>query len=284
MKIIISCSLLLFLFLLNTSYAYHFDKTNVKSRLDIFYTDSADTLQSLDVFWNDKSENSNVIFFVHGGGWLSGDKKMYREMALKMAEKGLAVILVNYRLSPGVKFPDHINDVATALFWVSKNVNSYNADPHKIFLMGHSAGAHIISLILLDHNYLKEHRINPDDIAGLISISGVFEIKTQNGGATKRYLEMVFGNEEIWKKASCSTYIDNFKTHLPQLFITWVEGEQDLAKNESANLIKMLDNSDVEYKTFIFKGSDHNVFLTDLQNFQSTFSKEFMEFVRTSKE
>ena len=137
----------------------------------------------------------------------------------------------------------------------------------------------MITLLTFDPHYLDKVDVSPDEIAGLITISGVFEIKTQKGGASKKYLEMVFGAEEVWKEASCQTYADKAKSNLPPLLVTWVDDENELIKNESIGLIKVLENAGVEYRSYIFEGNNHNAFVTELQNSSSTFSKELMDFI-----
>jgi len=257
--------------------------TEVNRELDIFYTDEKDTLRSVDVFWSNNSNDANVIVFVHGGGWLSGDKKQYREMAESLASSGMTVVLVNYRLSPKVKFPTHLEDVCAALAWTINSVSNYNGDPNKIFLMGHSAGGYLITMAVCDDEYINLYDIAPSDIAGIITISGVFEIKTQEGGATKKYLGMVFGSdEEIWKEATCQNYINESRNDIPQILISWTEDENDLIKNESLSLIDALNTAGLQYQTFVFEGSDHNAYVTKLQDPESNFSKEFAEFIEQS--
>lgn len=262
--------------------AYSFG-SNVNKKLDIFYTGEKDTLRSVDVFWSNDSKDANVIVFVHGGGWLSGDKKQYREMAMSLASRGMTVVLVNYRLSPQAKFPVHLEDVCAAISWAYNSVTNYNGDPDRIFLMGHSAGGYLITMAVCDDQYLNLYNLTPTDIAGIITISGVFEIKTQEGGATKKYLGMVFGdNEEIWKEATCQNYINESRNDLPPMLSSWTEGEDDLIKNESLNLIEVLSNAGLQFQTFVFEGNDHNAYVTKLQDPESNFSKELAEFIERS--
>jgi len=259
--------------------------TEIKRQWDIFYTPAKDSMQSVDVYWNDASENANVILFVHGGGWLSGDKKEYRDMAADLARLGMTVILLNYRLSPKVKFPAHVEDVAAAIAWAHTSLKKYNGDPEKIFLMGHSAGCHLITLAVCDKQYLEKYGLNQNNINGLITISGVFEIKTQEGGATKNYLGMVFGDDEkVWGDATCQSHINKSKNDLPPFLVTWGEKEDDLLKNESLNIISAFKSAGVMYQTFVFEGSDHNAFVTALQDKENSFSKKLMEFIVDPKQ
>jgi hypothetical protein len=147
--------------------------------------------------------------------------------------------------------------------------------------MGHSAGGHLISLILCDEKYLGRHKMVPFDIAGAITISGVFEIKPQEGGATRKYLGLVFGdNETIWERASCKNHIDpTTKNKIPYFMVSWGKEEEKLIVNESLNLIKEFEESQIEFRTYIFEEKDHYAFKNDLEDINNTFFKELMQFM-----
>jgi acetyl esterase/lipase len=83
-----------------------------------------------------------VIVFFYGGSWTSGDKGDYRFVAQDLAANGYLVVIPDYRLYPGVRFPDFLEDSALALRWVQDHVIGQGGDPERIFLMGHSAGAY----------------------------------------------------------------------------------------------------------------------------------------------
>lgn len=258
-----------------------YDTSNVKYKWDIFYTEENDSLQSLDVYWNSKSEKAKVLLFVHGGGWLSGDKKQYREMAAYLADNGLTVVLINYRLSPQIKFPAHTEDAAAAINWTYNFVNQFNGDKENIYLMGHSAGGHLISLIACDEKFLKKYQLEPGNIAGIITISGVFEIKPQEGGATKKYLGMVFGSEEsIWEEASCKTHInEKTKNKTPAFLISWGREEDELIVNESKNIIEEFKTAETKFQSYIFESKDHYVFINELKEKESVFFKKVSQFM-----
>ena len=91
-----------------------------------------------------------VIFMVHGGAWRTGDKAMSRVVQEKVARwvpKGFVFISVNYRLYPAVNVLQEAQDVAMALAAAQSRAASWGADASRFILMGHSAGAHLVSLI-----------------------------------------------------------------------------------------------------------------------------------------
>ena len=250
----------------------------MRSAMNIQYT-GTDTLQRLDVFWNSELKNCPVLVFVHGGGFLSGNKADYREMARVIAQQAITVVLVNYRLSPHVKYPLHHQDVAAAIAWVDRNIGGYSGSRKKINLMGHSAGGHIVTRLVVNNDFLDRHHIRTSDIKSVIVASGVFEIQTQEGGATPRYLGMVFGNDpRVWELASCQYHLENTRK-LPSFLLSWCAEENSLIINESTSFSDALRRRNHDVQTYVFPGGDHNSFQDDLANVDSEFYKRFHEMI-----
>jgi acetyl esterase/lipase len=122
----------------------------------------------LDIYYPKDLKSFATIVWFHGGGITSGKK----EIPEPLKNKGVAVIGVNYRLSPKVKAPEYIKDAAAAVAWTFQNIADYGGDPSSIFVSGHSAGGYLASMIGLDKSYLAAHKIDANDIAGLIPFSG----------------------------------------------------------------------------------------------------------------
>ena len=117
-----------------------------------------------------------VIVFFYGGGWRSGSKRTYRYVAKALARRGYVAVLPDYRIYPQARYPGFLDDGAQAVRWVKDNVQRFGGDPQKIFLMGHSAGAHIAAMLAIDATWLQKVALAPGrDIAGLIGISGPYD-------------------------------------------------------------------------------------------------------------
>ena len=108
-----------------------------------------------------------MVWF-HGGGLRAGNKSIPD----RLKDNDLAIVAVNYRLSPKVKAPKYIEDAAAALAWVFNNIRSYGGDVDRIFVSGSSAGGYLTSMIGLDKSWLAVHDIDADRIAGLIPLAG----------------------------------------------------------------------------------------------------------------
>ncbi|MHC4777256.1 MAG: carboxylesterase family protein, partial [Planctomycetota bacterium] len=107
----------------------------VRVQMDIPYAEIADvnkSLLSLDLYAPVEGKNHPVVIFVHGGGWRKGDKSSARQKGHFFAQKGFVLVSVNYRLSPKVTHPAHIQDVAAAVKWVRDNVKDHGGNPEKL--------------------------------------------------------------------------------------------------------------------------------------------------------
>ena len=131
----------------------------------------------LDLYLPRGQTDCPVAMLVHGGGWQLGDKNscgLYASVGEFFARNGIAAVLPNYRLSPKVKHPEHVKDVARAFAWTRENLAEYGGRVDRLFLVGHSAGGHLVSLLTTDPAYLAAHQLTDSAIAGVISVSGVY--------------------------------------------------------------------------------------------------------------
>lgn len=116
-----------------------------------------------------------LIVFLYGGSWQSGSRADYLFVGEALASQGYVVVVPDYRLYPQVVFPEFIDDAAAALCWARRQAPGLGADPGKVFLMGHSAGAQIAALLATDASYLRAHGLGRDAIAGVIGVAGAYD-------------------------------------------------------------------------------------------------------------
>ena len=157
------------------------DPVEVKVYKDLRY---ADTLHpdskshTLDLYIPASSNTVPLVFFVHGGSWTKGDKTLdgRANFVNLLIKQGIGVASINYRLSPEVSHPAHMQDIAGAFTWIHRHSASYGIAAAKIFVTGKGAGAHLVSLLALDPIYLKENGLTPGAIRGVMSISGAYDL------------------------------------------------------------------------------------------------------------
>ena len=116
-----------------------------------------------------------LVVFWHGGRWSYGDKADYRFVGAALAELGFVAVLANYRHYAEVKMPGFMDDAARALLWAAAHARDFGADPASLYLMGHSAGAHLAALVTLDRRYLSNAGQSAPPIAGMIGLSGPYD-------------------------------------------------------------------------------------------------------------
>jgi acetyl esterase/lipase len=141
----------------------------------------------LDLYLPRGRTNFPVVMLVHGGAWMAGDNRccgLYASVGEFLANHGIGAVLPNYRLSPVVKHPEHIKDVARAFAWTHTHIAEYGGRPDQLFLAGHSAGGHLVALLATDETYLKAEGLSTADIRGVIACSGVYRIPPGKFAAT----------------------------------------------------------------------------------------------------
>ena len=153
--------------------------SNVQLQAGIPYTDGdpADSdKHKLDLYLPRGQKNYPVVVFLHGGSWRTGDRSQYVALGDRLARAGIGVAIPSYRLMPQNPHPAQIEDVAAAFAWVVRNISQHGGDASRIYLSGHSAGAHLAALLALDEKYLKKFDLPRTTIRGVIAMSGTYDV------------------------------------------------------------------------------------------------------------
>ncbi len=139
---------------------------------DILYADPANERQTLDVYSPRGAKNLPVVFWIHGGGWETGDKSSVQIKPQAFMDKGFVFVSTNYRLLPAVDMATIVRDVAKSIHWVHDHIAEHGGDPERLFVMGHSAGAQLAALICIDDRYLKAEGLSLGIIKGCVPVDG----------------------------------------------------------------------------------------------------------------
>lgn len=209
----------------------------------------AHRLQRLDVYAPRQGAKHPVLVFIHGGGWRIGDKRSGAEKGrFFAAEHGFVVVSVNYRLSPVVQHPEHARDVAAALGWTRRNVADYGGDPERIYLMGHSAGAHLAALAPLHHALLEEQGLPAEGVVrGVILLDGAGydvreRIEAGRPRARKIYTGAFGSDPKMWADASPIAHAVSCKA--PPPFLILYVADRNASRLQSEALAKALRKAD----------------------------------------
>ena len=135
----------------------------------------------LDVYYPKGRKGFKTVVWFHGGGLTEGQKYIPQQLQ----KKGIAVVAVNYRLTPMAKTPAYLQDAAAAVAWTFRHIADYGGDPSKIYVSGHSAGGYLSLMLALDKSWLAAEGIDADSVAAYYPISGQtathFAIRTERG-------------------------------------------------------------------------------------------------------
>ncbi len=150
---------------------------------DILYGD--EPLQDLDMYYPKPlaqamqsprpiSDSYPIVVFVYGGSWESGSKEEYAFVGKSFAQAGYVTAVINYRKAPEHVYPDYVEDTAKAIAWSYKNAASFHADPKRLAVVGHSAGAFNMMAAISNEDFLAPYGIHPKDIKAVVGIAGPY--------------------------------------------------------------------------------------------------------------
>lgn len=206
--------------------------------------------QSLDLYRPSNAKpgsNLPMVVYVHGGGFAKGDKGNTKGHDKSFPTAGYLLASVNYRLSDttpgpgtgGAMYPEHVKDVAAAIAWLYYNAEKIGGDRNRIFLMGHSAGAALVSLVATDNQFLNKYGVPFSAIRGVIALDGgSFDLaKRASRPRSRAIIENAYGtNRDLWRIASPINHVRSGK-NIPPFFLNFTtKPKEELAMDFAAKL------------------------------------------------
>jgi acetyl esterase/lipase len=228
-------------------------RTGVVVHQDIAYAPGP--RRALDIYAPAQSAaNTPVVVFFYGGGWDSGDRGMYRFVGAALAAQGMVTVIPDYRLYPMIRFPAYMNDAAAAVAWTRAHIASFGGDPRRLFLMGHSAGGQIATLLALDHQYLRSHGVDPCDITGVIGLAGPYDFLPLHS----EELKVLFGPEPgRWRSQPI-----NFVTpQAPPMFLAAGTADTTVDPGNTRRLAARLRQDGVPVQEELYRGIGHRLLI-----------------------
>ena len=242
---------------------------------DLPYADPAHERQVLDVYAPKGARDLPVVFWIHGGGWQTGDKKDVQLKPQVFNEKGFVFVSTNYRLLPAVDMGTLIRDVAKAVGWTHKHVAEHGGDPKRLFVMGHSAGAQLAALVCTDDRYVKAEGVPPSVIKGCVPVDGdTYDVPAIIRTAEARWdahrlPPAKFGHREKFgndpakhKEFSAVTHVAKGKS-IPPFLILHVAGHPDVTA-QAQRLGNVLREAGVPVTVFGARETTHTKLNADL--------------------
>ena len=166
-----------------------------------------------DIFLPASPKGSPVIVFYYGGRWESGTKEDYHFVGSALAKRGFIAVLPDYRKYPEVKFPAFVDDTAKALAWTIDHIGEYGGDNGRIYVSGHSSGAHMASLVLTDAHYLAAYGKRRSDVKAFVGLAGPYSFVPED-----KDVKDMFGPPENYPLMQATTFIDGKQ---PPMLLMW---------------------------------------------------------------
>ncbi len=243
----------------------------VEVHKDIPYVEGkdADERQKLDLYLPKGARDYPTLFFIHGGGWTAGSRSGFDRIGRTFARNGVAFVSTGYRLSPKVKHPAHIEDVAKGFAWTTANIGKYGGNPGALFVSGHSAGGHLAALLATDEDYLKAEKLSLSNIKGAIPVSGVFVVSPRQ--------EKVFGSDaEVCKKASPRNHV---REGLPPFLVIYAENDMGMLGQQAEAFAKALKEQKVEETLVMGKDRNHGTIMMRMAAEDDPATQAVLEFI-----
>ena len=141
-----------------------------KVQRDLAYAEPKTERRTLDVYAPAEGQDHPVVVWIHGGGWRAGNKGGVQQKPQAFVDKGYVFVSINYRFVPQVTVKEMTGDVAKAIRWVHDHAQDFGGKSDAIFVMGHSAGAHLAALVCTDDRYLKAEGLSLSILKGCVPV------------------------------------------------------------------------------------------------------------------
>jgi len=234
----------------------------------------------LDVYLPPPSRSPHcVVVFLYGGSWSSGSKDIYRFLGAALATRGVLAVIPDYRLYPAVRYPAFVEDAALALRWARDNAARFGADASRLFLMGHSAGAHIAAMLAFERRWLAAAGLDARrNLAGVIGLAGPYDFELDTD-----LLKGVFGGPENRAHTQPLAHVTG---DAPPLLLATGEADRTVAPRHTHALAAAVRAAGGEVKTLFYPRLGHREIIgafSPLFRFLAPVAADVSDFVSTKR-
>lgn len=229
----------------------------------------------LDLYLPAEKKGFPTLVWFHGGGLTAGSKDDPRTRAIGsgLAQDGVGMVVVNYRLSPKAKYPAYVDDAAAAVAWTLKNIAQHGGDPKRVFVGGHSAGGYLTLLLGMDAQHLAKQGAKHSDLAGLIPVSGQvmthFTVRAERG----------LGKHSIQADDAAPVRWAEAKGIAPML-VLWADKDMATRGEENVFLVALLTAAKQKVTGTMIPDRDHSGVGNKIGESGDLARKAILEFIR----
>jgi acetyl esterase/lipase len=197
-----------------------------------------------------KAGSYPTLIFFHGGSWRDGDRASYGFVGRAFAERGFHVVVADYRKMPGARFPAFVEDAAAAIAYVHRHLPPC-ADPQRLYVSGHSAGAHIAMLAVLDPKWLAAQKLDSAVVAGVVGLAGPYDFYPFTSDAARAALGQ-------WPEPHETQPIQYARGDAPPLLLLSGDADTTVKPRNSRVLAKTITEKGGPALVRFYKGITHS--------------------------
>lgn len=205
---------------------------------------------ALDIYTPVHARGEPVVVFFYGGRWTNGAAADFRFVGQALASQGFVAVLPDYRHYPQVRFPGFVEDAARAVRWTEAQIARYGGDPGKLFVMGHSSGAHLAALLALDPRFLAGAGGDRARLKGMIGLAGPYDFLP----LTDTDLRDMFGPPERYEQSQPISFVDGDN---PPLLLLHGEDDQTVRVRNTRNLAQAVQRAGGRVESHVYPEMSH---------------------------
>lgn len=223
------------------------------------YTEPSSLERTFDFFRPDTEEVLPLVVYIHGGGWISGDKVMYRDEAVWLAGQGYAAVCLGYRLAPLHPFPAGVIDIQEFLRFIRLKAAEYKIDPTKVVAFGNSAGGHLACMAgLAPYDLGTGLPTEPaDGVVAVCPITDVRNPEMNHFPIAFSFLDQFLGGkpEEDYTAASPICYV---QSGVPPMQILHGDHDDIVPIQQTLDFCERCNEMHVDFELTILKNEAHS--------------------------
>ena len=247
-------------------------RKELQHHLDLPYGE--DPKQKLDLYLPQLEAAGPVFIFIHGGGFVEGDRAHYGYVARPLAAQGIVTVVMSYRLSPA-HYPEPVYDVQAVLGWVYRNIEEYGGDASQIYIGGHSAGAILSAFVSVNKTWLSSMSLPGDLIKGFVPISGPYDLRK-----TGDFVDNYFSDDT--KRVEASP-VFNIRNILPKAIVAVGALEKPYLESSQA-FVEALDSAGGNAKLLVLEGMAHDATALSAGDAEGTLVRAVIELIESNRQ
>ena len=212
--------------------------------------------QSLDIYIREGLADAPVVLYVHGGGWVRGDKERALFKPACLVPEGYMFASMNYRFRPDAGLLEMAQDVASAVVWLKQHAAKFGGDGSRIVLMGHSAGAHLVAVVGSNQIFMATAGAALSDLSGVVAIdTAMLHVQSRMETAGQSQFQVFGESPDGWTPVSPWHHIEQGKGIPP--FLLFTSDGREVSREQAKMMRTKLEQHGIEAAFHEAKGRGH---------------------------